>query len=125
MAGEIVTALENIDYPRAKLDIKFVVERDDTDTRDALARAEPPAGMHARDGVCSGFVTDAVADGIEIGEAFARGEINHIQTPTFSRLITMPALSRSQVSDVTPSLRRRCFCTFCVGVFGRSGPTRT
>ncbi len=41
MAGEIVTALENIDYPRAKLDIKFVVEQDDTDTRDALARVIP------------------------------------------------------------------------------------
>ena len=41
MAGEIVMALENIDYPRAKLDIKFVVENDDTETRDALARVIP------------------------------------------------------------------------------------
>ena len=33
----------------------------------------------------------------------------------------MPAFSRSQVSAVIPSLRSRCFWTFCVGVLGSAG----
>ena len=45
--------------------------------------------------------------------------------PTFSRRTRMPAASRSQVSGVTPSARRRCFSAFCVGVFGSSAVMRT
>ena len=37
MSGEIVTALERLDYPRAKLDVHFVVEQDDVGTLRALA----------------------------------------------------------------------------------------
>ena len=50
----------------------------------------------------------------------------HAERPTSrSRLMTMPAASRSQVSAVMPSPRRMCFCTFWVGVLGRSSSTRT
>jgi hypothetical protein len=42
-----------------------------------------------------------------------------------SARITMPAASRSQVSEVIPSRRSSAFCTFAVGVFGSSPATRT
>lgn len=41
VAGALVRALERLDYPRAKLDIKFVVEHDDAETARALAVAIP------------------------------------------------------------------------------------
>lgn len=43
MAKDLIAALERLDYPRAKLDIKFVVESDDDKTRDALAQRLPGA----------------------------------------------------------------------------------
>jgi glycosyltransferase XagB len=42
IAGDLVAALEALDYPRAKLDIKFVVEADDDETRAALVRLRLP-----------------------------------------------------------------------------------
>lgn len=41
MASDLIAAIEAIDYPRAKLEVKFVVEADDHDTFDALARRLP------------------------------------------------------------------------------------
>jgi cellulose synthase/poly-beta-1,6-N-acetylglucosamine synthase-like glycosyltransferase len=38
MVDRLVAALERLDYPREKLDIKLVVEADDTETRAAVAR---------------------------------------------------------------------------------------
>jgi cellulose synthase/poly-beta-1,6-N-acetylglucosamine synthase-like glycosyltransferase len=43
VAAHLVAALEALDYPRAKLDIKFVVEADDEETRAALVRLRLPA----------------------------------------------------------------------------------
>ena len=43
VAAALVRAIEAIDYPRSKLDVKFVVESDDTDTQAALAAAIPGA----------------------------------------------------------------------------------
>jgi len=43
VARHLVAALEALDYPRAKLDIKFVVEADDEETRAALMRLRLPA----------------------------------------------------------------------------------
>jgi hypothetical protein len=40
---KLIAALEALDYPRAKLDIKFVVEADDQETRAALNRLQLPA----------------------------------------------------------------------------------
>ena len=41
VADALVRALENLDYPRARLDVKFVVESDDSETFAALAAAIP------------------------------------------------------------------------------------
>ncbi len=43
MVGKLVKALDAIDYPRAKLDIKLVVERRDEDTLTAIASLGLPA----------------------------------------------------------------------------------
>lgn len=43
VAGALVRALERLDYPRARLDVKFVVESDDVETFVALAAAIPGA----------------------------------------------------------------------------------
>ncbi len=43
VAGRLIDALEAIDYPKARLDIKIVVERDDLETLTALARMRLPA----------------------------------------------------------------------------------
>jgi cellulose synthase/poly-beta-1,6-N-acetylglucosamine synthase-like glycosyltransferase len=43
MVGRLVKAFDALDYPRAKLDIKFVVERGDADTLAALAALRLPA----------------------------------------------------------------------------------
>ena len=48
VAADLVAAMARLDYPRARLDIKFLVEDDDTETRAALARVipgPPPAGV--------------------------------------------------------------------------------
>ncbi|MCX7899080.1 MAG: glycosyltransferase [Methylocystis sp.] len=45
VAGQLARALDALDYPRAKLDIKFVVECDDDETAEAL-RAHPPRAPH-------------------------------------------------------------------------------
>jgi glycosyltransferase XagB len=39
---QLLSALDALDYPRAKLDIKIVVEPDDAETRDALAKTSLP-----------------------------------------------------------------------------------
>ena len=41
MARDLIAAIERLDYPRAKLDVKFVVEADDPQTRHALVRRLP------------------------------------------------------------------------------------
>ena len=41
VAGALVRALERLDYPRARLDVKFVTEADDRETLAALAAAIP------------------------------------------------------------------------------------
>ena len=43
VARQLARALDRLDYPRAKLDIKFVVECDDDETLDALRRSAPRA----------------------------------------------------------------------------------
>jgi hypothetical protein len=43
VAARLVDALDAIDYPRCKLDIKIVVERDDLETLTALARMRLPS----------------------------------------------------------------------------------
>jgi hypothetical protein len=43
VAARLIDALEAIDYPKARLDIKIVVERDDVETLTALARMRLPA----------------------------------------------------------------------------------
>ncbi|HEY0571542.1 MAG TPA: glycosyltransferase [Enterovirga sp.] len=40
---QLIGALRRLDYPRALLDIKLVVEQDDSETREALAATELPA----------------------------------------------------------------------------------
>lgn len=45
VARQLVRALDGFDYPRAKLDIKFVVEQDDAETAAAL-RADPPSAPY-------------------------------------------------------------------------------
>jgi cellulose synthase/poly-beta-1,6-N-acetylglucosamine synthase-like glycosyltransferase len=37
---QLLAAMDRIDYPRAKLDVKFVIEEDDEETLDALMRAD-------------------------------------------------------------------------------------
>lgn len=39
----LIDAMQQLDYPRAKLDIKLIVEASDTATREAIKRARPPA----------------------------------------------------------------------------------
>jgi len=43
VVAKLVRALDALDYPRAKLDVKLVVERDDAATRRALAALDLPA----------------------------------------------------------------------------------
>lgn len=43
VAGDLVAALDAIDYPRAKLDIKLVIEANDAPTRAAIAALDLPA----------------------------------------------------------------------------------
>jgi len=43
VAGRLIDALDALDYPRTKLDIKIVVERDDLETLTALARMRLPS----------------------------------------------------------------------------------
>ncbi len=38
MVESLVAAIRRLDYPAEKLDVKFVLEADDAETRDALAR---------------------------------------------------------------------------------------
>jgi hypothetical protein len=45
VARQLARAMDRLDYPRAKLDIKFVVEIDDEETAAAL-RAHPPRAPH-------------------------------------------------------------------------------
>ena len=45
VVGQLVRALDALDYPRAKLDIKLVVERDDPETFIALAALRLPANF--------------------------------------------------------------------------------
>ncbi len=45
VARQLAKALDRLDYPRAKLDIKFVIECDDEETGAAL-RANPPRAPH-------------------------------------------------------------------------------
>jgi len=45
VARQLVRAIDRLDYPRAKLDIKFVIEADDEATAAAL-RAHPPRAPH-------------------------------------------------------------------------------
>jgi cellulose synthase/poly-beta-1,6-N-acetylglucosamine synthase-like glycosyltransferase len=46
VVGQLIRALDAIDYPRAKLDIKIVVEEEDSDTLTALARLRLPSRYH-------------------------------------------------------------------------------
>ena len=41
VVGRLLEALERIDYPRAKLDIKLLIEADDRETREAIERLAP------------------------------------------------------------------------------------
>lgn len=43
--GRLIRALNNLDYPRDKLDIKLIVEADDDRTREALVTLRPPSTM--------------------------------------------------------------------------------
>src|SRR5208282_5786586 len=43
IAAQLVSRLDALDYPRARLDIKLVVERDDSETLAALAALRLPA----------------------------------------------------------------------------------
>ncbi|MGD9658712.1 MAG: glycosyltransferase [Methylocystis sp.] len=45
VVGQLTRALDRLDYPRAKLDVKFVIEADDEATAAAL-RAHPPRAPH-------------------------------------------------------------------------------
>lgn len=45
VAPQLARAIDRFDYPRAKLDIKFVIEADDAETAAAL-RAHPPRAPH-------------------------------------------------------------------------------
>lgn len=45
-AQGIIRSLERMDYPKEKLDIKLIIEEDDTITRHALLAAKPPAHFH-------------------------------------------------------------------------------
>ncbi|MBX9757442.1 MAG: glycosyltransferase [Beijerinckiaceae bacterium] len=42
VAGKLVAALDALDYPRARLDIKIVIEEGDEETREALERLDLP-----------------------------------------------------------------------------------
>ena len=45
VARQLARAIDRLDYPRAKLDVKFVIEADDEETAAAL-RAHPPRAPH-------------------------------------------------------------------------------
>jgi cellulose synthase/poly-beta-1,6-N-acetylglucosamine synthase-like glycosyltransferase len=46
IVGQLVKNLGNIDYPIDKLEVLILIEEEDFETRDALARANPPSHFH-------------------------------------------------------------------------------
>lgn len=73
VVGALIDALEALDYPRAKLDIKFVVEAEDTATFAALATALP--GVEYEIVVAPPGAPRTKPRALNIALPFARGEL--------------------------------------------------
>ncbi len=75
-------------------------------------------------------IASGATDGLDATIADPEGrsctrERTHERVANRSLRTWMPAFSRSQVSDVTPSARISCFFTLLLGVLGSSANTRT
>jgi cellulose synthase/poly-beta-1,6-N-acetylglucosamine synthase-like glycosyltransferase len=73
VAAKLIRALDALDYPAAKLDIKLVVEEDDAETRVALERLALPARYHILVAPTGAPRTKPRA--LNIGLAQARGDL--------------------------------------------------
>lgn len=73
VASALVKALDAIDYPRAKLDIKFVVEQEDRQTFAALAAASP--GVEYEIVVAPEGAPRTKPRALNVALPFARGEL--------------------------------------------------
>jgi len=73
VARALVRALERLDYPRARLDVKFVVEADDVETFAALAAAIPGAEYEVI--VAPPGEPRTKPRALDIALPFARGEL--------------------------------------------------
>lgn len=72
VAAALLAALERLDYPRGKLELRFAVEHDDAETREALAAlALPP---HASVVVCPSGEPRTKPRALNVALAFCRGE---------------------------------------------------
>ncbi len=72
VAAALLEALEGLDYPRAKLELRFAVEQDDAETRDALAALRLPP--HASVVVCPPGEPRTKPRALNVALAFCRGE---------------------------------------------------
>jgi glycosyltransferase XagB len=73
VAKQLATALDNLDYPSAKLDILFIVEADDAETAEALRRNAPQAPHEIL--VAPPGVPKTKPRALNIAAPFARGEL--------------------------------------------------
>lgn len=73
VAPDLVRALEALDYPRARLDVKFVVEADDSETFAALAAAIP--GVEYEIVVAPPGAPRTKPRALNVALPFARGEL--------------------------------------------------
>ena len=71
--GQLVAALAALDYPRAKLDIRLLVEADDRETREALTGTALPE--HIRPMVMPPGLPRGKPRALQIALPFARGEL--------------------------------------------------
>jgi cellulose synthase/poly-beta-1,6-N-acetylglucosamine synthase-like glycosyltransferase len=72
VVADLLTALERLDYPRAKLELRFAVEEDDRETREALAGLRLPP--HAAVILCPPGRPRTKPRALNIASAFCRGE---------------------------------------------------
>ncbi len=73
VAAKLISALDALDYPAAKLDIKLVVEEDDAETLAALERLALPARYHIL--VAPSGAPRTKPRALNIGLAQARGDL--------------------------------------------------
>jgi hypothetical protein len=127
----LVAALDGLDYPRAKLDIKFLVEEDDGATLLALGRVRLPA--HFEVVRLPGGAPQTKPRALNIGLALARGELTVVydaeDRPAPSQLRDMAACfdasppetavvqARLVIDPAQPGLLARLFRTEYAGLF--------